>query len=56
MLVEQHAAMPTSHAKLSLSAMAKIFSNKREMSIAEMWRGSEKGSYSRLIDCCITQL
>ena len=23
---------------------------------AEMWSGSEEGSYSRLTDCCITQL
>ena len=23
---------------------------------AEMWSGSEEGPYSRLIDCCITQL
>ena len=24
--------------------------------LAEIWSGSEEGSYSRLIDCCITQL
>jgi hypothetical protein len=24
--------------------------------LAEMWSGSEEGSYLRLIDCCITQL
>jgi len=24
--------------------------------IPEMWSGSEEGSYSRLKDCCITQL
>ena len=23
---------------------------------AAIWRGSEEGSHSRLIDCCITQL
>ena len=24
--------------------------------LAEMWNGSEEGSYSRLVDCCITQV
>ena len=24
--------------------------------LAEMWSGSEEGSYLRLIDCCITQV
>ena len=28
----------------------------RDDCLAEMWSGSEEGSYSRLIDCCITQL
>jgi hypothetical protein len=23
--------------------------------LAEMWRGSEEGSYLRLTDCCVTQ-
>ena len=28
----------------------------KNICLAEMWSSSEAGSYSRLIDCCITQL
>ena len=31
-------------------------SQSEENYLAEMWSGSEEGSYLRLIDCCIPQL
>ena len=37
-------------------ACAHASSQSQNTSLAEMWSGVEEGSYSRPIDCCITQL
>ena len=44
---------PGSHVNMHLPTHSFEF---KKNCLAEMWNGSKKGSYSRLIDCCITQL